>query len=132
MIDPGDGFKIGEFISGRRNDQPCQAVVLDKNDDNADLLVLWLTDHRCEEVKPRGAGWQRGAISDARWVEVFRPGGRDPFFAGYLPSLPAALAVCRAFRQREGDFRVVILTASEYEDQLVEETIDPASARGYS
>jgi hypothetical protein len=38
MIDPGDGFKIGEFISGRRNDQPCQAVVLDKNDDNGDQI----------------------------------------------------------------------------------------------
>jgi hypothetical protein len=133
MADSSESFKIGEFIVGTLRGQPGQAVVLDKNDDNGHLHVLWLNDHRCEEIEPAEvAGWRRGAVPDARWVEIFRLGTEDPFFAGYLPSLQAALAACQAFHRREGDYRVVIFTANDYEDQLVEETIDPASGRGYS
>lgn len=125
-------FKIGEFISGTLQGRACQAVILDKDEDDQGFLILSLLDHQCAEVpKAELIGWSRAAIPDARWVEVFRPEESKPFFAGYLPSFQAALAVHQAFHKRDGDYHVVIFTASEYEERLLEETIDPASARGY-
>jgi hypothetical protein len=126
-------FKIGEFITGQRDGTTCQAVILDKNDTTDELLVLWLSEQKCGEIKASELdGWARGAVPDARWVEVYQLNAEDPFFAGYLPTLQAALEVLKTFQEREGDFRVEIFTASEYEDALVDEVRDPDSARGYS
>jgi hypothetical protein len=125
-------FKIGDFITGSREGKPCEAVILDKMGDHG-LLVLLLPERRCEEVAAGDlAHWQLAAMPGARWVEVSRPDSPKPFFASYLPSLQAALAVDRAFREGDGGYRVVIFAASDYEEQLVEETNDPALARGYS
>jgi hypothetical protein len=33
--------------------------------------------------------------------------------------------------RRDGSYRAVIFIAGEYEDRLLEETVDPASARGW-
>jgi hypothetical protein len=126
-------FKIGELVTGERAGETCQAVILDKNDDTNELLVLWLSEQKCGEIKASELdGWARGPVPDARWVEVYKSDSEEPFFEGYLPTLQAALAVLKTFQEREGDFRVEIFTASEYEDGLVEEVRDPASARGYS
>jgi hypothetical protein len=126
-------FQIGEFVTGQRQGETCQAVILDKNDDTDELLVLWLSEQKCGEIKASEFdGWARGPVPDARWVEVYAADAEEPFFEGYLPTLQAALAVLKTFQDREGDFRVEIFTANEYEDQLVDEVRDPASARGYS
>jgi hypothetical protein len=94
---------------------------------------MWLSGHQCTEVATdQLAGWSRAAVPDARWVEVYEGDAPEPFFAGYLPTFQAALAVYQTFQKREGAFRVEIFTASEYEDELLEEIIDPSSARGYS
>src|ERR1700743_1901557 len=107
MTDSSPTFAIGEFISGDRDGEKCTAVVLDKSEESGELLLLWLTDHQCEEVATeRLAGWQRGAVPDARWVEVYEGDAQEPFFSGYLPTFQAALAVHKTFQERDGDFRV--------------------------
>jgi hypothetical protein len=131
MVKPG--LSIGEFISGEWEGKTCEAVVLDRVEDTGALLVMWLSDHRCAEITPEKlVGWSRAAIPDARWVEAYKAGASEPFFAGYLPTFHAALAVCQTFQTRDADVRVEIFTASEYEDELVDTIRDPASARGYS
>jgi hypothetical protein len=132
MDDRSLSFKIGDYITGLRAGQACEAVILDKKDDDT-FLILFLSDHQCNEIgRAELANWQQAAVPDARWVEVFSPNATEPFFRGYLPSLTAAFGVYEAFRRREGAYRVVIHTASEYEDQLLEEMIDPSTARGYA
>jgi hypothetical protein len=133
MPDASQGFEIGEFVTGEREGQTCQAVILDRSGDTGHLLVLWLSDQKCGQIEASELdGWQRAAVPDARWVEVFAADAGEPFFAGYLPTFQAALAVLKTFQEREGDFRVEIYTASEYEDELIDEVRDPSSARGYS
>ena len=43
-------FKIGEFISGTLQGRACQAVILDKDEDDQGFLILSLLDHQCAEV----------------------------------------------------------------------------------
>lgn len=133
MTDSTNGFQVGEFITGERDGEICHAVVLDKNSADGSLLLLWLSDNQCAEIGPAELqGWGRGVVPDARWVEVYKGGAEEPFFAGYLPTFQAALSVYQTFEKRDGIFRVEIFTASEYEDHLIDEVIDPQSARGYS
>src|ERR1700735_3880119 len=108
-------FKIGDFITGSREGKPCEAVILDKMGDHG-LLVLLLPERRCEEVAACDlAQLQLAAIARARWVGVSWPVSPKPCFASYLPTWQAALAADRAFRERDGGYRVVIFAASGYE-----------------
>ena len=121
MSDTAAQFEIGEFVTGQRDGETCQAVILDKSDDTGELLVLWLSEQTCGQIKTSElAGWQRGAVPDARWVEVSEGDSDEPFFAGYLPTMQAALAVLKTFQEREGDFRVEIFTQHEDEQEMLD------------
>jgi hypothetical protein len=125
-------FKPGDYISDDRSGQSIRAVVLAKRK-SGELELLWLADHGCQVVPPTDVqGFEHSAIPDARWVEVYERGNEDPIFAAYLPSFQAALGVLKWFNDQKADFKVDIFTANDYEEQLIDEFLDPESARGYS
>ena len=125
-------FKPGDYISDDRSGQSVRAVVLARRK-SGELELLWLADHGCQVVRPADVqGFEHSAIPDARWVEVYEKGNEEPIFAAYLPSFPAALGVLKWFKDQKADFKVDIFTANDYEEQLIDEFLDPESARGYS
>ena len=125
-------FKPGDYISNDRSGQSVRAVVLAKRK-SGELELLWLADHGCQVVPPADMqGFEHSAIPDARWVEVYEKDNEKPILAAYLPSFQAALGVLKWFNGRKAGFKVEIFTANGYEDQLIEEFLDPESARGYA
>lgn len=125
-------FRPGDYISDNRSDEPVRAVVLAKRD-SGELELLWLADHGCQVVPPADVqGFEHSIIPDARWVEVYQKDKEEPIFAAYLPSFQAALGVLKWFNDQKADFRVDIFTANDYEEQLIDEFLDPNSARGYA
>ena len=125
-------FKPGDYISDDRSGQSVRAVVLAKRK-SGELELLWIPEHRCQVVPPADVqGFAYGAIPDARWVEVYEKGNQEPIFAAYLPTFQAALGVLKWFDDQKADFKVDIFTANDYEEQLIDEFLDPQSARGYS
>jgi len=125
-------FKPGDYISDDRSGQSVRAVVLAKRK-SGELELLWIPEHGCQVVPPADVqGFAYGAIPDARWVEVYEKGNQEPIFAAYLPTFQAALGVLKWFDDQKADFKVDIFTANGYEEQLIDEFLDPQSARGYS
>jgi len=126
-------FKPGDYISDDRSGQSVHAVVLAKRK-SGELELLWIPGQGCQVVSPTDVqGFEHSPIPDARWVEVYDKNNEDqPIFAAYLPSFQAALSVLKWFNDQKADFRVDIFTANDYEEQLIDEFLDPESARGYS
>jgi hypothetical protein len=125
-------FYPGDYLSDDRSGQPARAVVLAKRK-SGELELLWLADHGCQVVAPADVqGFERGAIPDARWVEVYEKDDEKPIFAAFLPSIQAALGVLKWFSDQKADFKVDIFTANDYEEQLIEEFLRPETARGYA
>lgn len=125
-------FKPGDYISDDRSGQTVRAVVLAKRK-SGELELLWIPGHGCQVVPQADVqGFEHSTIPDARWVEVYEKDNDEPIFAAYLPSFQAALDVLKWFNDQKADFRVDIFTANDYEDQLIDEFLDPESARGYS
>ena len=125
-------FKPGDYITDDRSGQSLRAVVLAKRK-SGELELLWLADHGCQVVPPADVqGFEHSTIPDARWVEVYGKDNDEPIFAAYLPSFQAALGVLKWFNDQKADFKVDIFTANDYEEQLIDEFLDPESARGYS
>lgn len=125
-------FEPGDYISGNRSGEPVRAVVLAKRK-SGEPELLWLTGHGCQVVFPADVQcFEHSIIPDARWVEVYEKENEEPIFAAYLPSFQAALGVLKWFNDQNAGFKVKILTANDYEEQLIDEFLDPESARGYS
>ena len=125
-------FKPGDYISDDRSGQSVRAVVLARRK-SGELELLWLADHGCQVVPPADVqSFAHSTVPDARWVEVYEKDGKEPIFASYLPSFQAALGVLKWFNDQKAGFKVDIFTANDYEEQLIDEFLDPESARGYS
>jgi hypothetical protein len=125
-------FKPGDYISDNRSAQSVHAVVLAKRK-SGELELLWIPEHGCQVVPSADVeGFEHSSVPGARWVEVYEKNNEEPIFAAYLPSFQAALGVLKWFNDQKADFKVDIFTANDYEDQLIEELLDPESARGYS
>jgi hypothetical protein len=125
-------FKTGDYISDDSSGQSVRAVVLGKRD-TGELELLWIPEHGCQVVpQAEVQSFTHSAVPDARWVEVFEKDGQEPIFAAYLPTFQAALGVLKWFNDQKAGHKVDIFTANEYEDELIDEFLDPASARGYS
>ena len=125
-------FEPGDYISDDRSGQSVRAVVLAKRK-SGELELLWLADHGCQVVPPADVqSFAHSTVPDARWVEVYEKGNQEPIFAAYLPTFQAALGVLKWFNDQKADFKVDIFTANDYEEQLIDEFLDPQSARGYS
>jgi hypothetical protein len=125
-------FKPGVYITDDRSGQAVRAVVLAKRK-SGELELLWLADHGCQILSPADVqGFEYSTIPDARWVEVYEKDNEEPIFAAYLPSFLAALGVLKWFNDQKAGFKVDIFTANDYEEQLIDEFLDPESARGYS
>jgi hypothetical protein len=125
-------FKPGDYISDDRSGRSVRAVVLAKRK-SGELELLWIPEHGCQVVPQADVqGFELSAISGARWVEVYDKDNKKPIFAAYLPSFQAALGVLKWFNDKRADFKVDIFTANDYEEQLIDEILDPQSARGYS
>jgi hypothetical protein len=122
MSDDNDPeFEIGNILSGRIDGDMAQAIVLDRSEDTDALMLMRLPTGELFEVAPDGlSDWSLAPSPTARWVEVYELDAEQPFFAAYLPNFDAAMAVHRAFAQREGDFRVDIYAASEEEIEKLE------------
>jgi hypothetical protein len=125
-------FKPGDYISDDRSGQSVRAVILAKRK-SGEFELLWIPEHGCQVLPPADVqGFERSAVPDARWVEVYEKDNQEPIFAAYLPTFQAALGVLKWFNDQKADFKVDIFTANDYEEQLIDEFLDPESARGYS
>jgi hypothetical protein len=114
-------FDIGDIIMGSLEGRPTQAIVLDKAEDSDQLVLMTLTEGVVFEIAGADvADWKKSPAPDARWVEVYDPESEAPFFAAYLPSFAAAVAVFRAFEARDGDFRVEIYTTEDSENETLD------------
>ncbi|HEY4276117.1 MAG TPA: hypothetical protein VGM68_11565 [Rhizomicrobium sp.] len=124
-------FKPGDYISDNRAGQSFHAVVLAKQQ-SGELALLWIPEHGCRIVPQTEAqNFEHSAVPDARWVEVYGKDNEEPVFAAYLPTFQAALGVLKWFTDQKAGFKVDIFTANDYEDQLIDEFLNPERARGY-
>src|SRR4030095_5290871 len=100
---------------------------------SGELELFGIPEFGCQVVPQADVqGFEYSTIPDARWVEVYEKDKEEPIFAAYLPSFRAALGVLKWFNDQKADFKVDIFTANEYEEQLIDEFLNPESARGYS
>jgi hypothetical protein len=110
------GFAIGDLIAGQDEGESVQAIVLDKDEDSGRLLLMRLPAGEAAEVTPGElAGWALAPGPDARWVEVYDGDDEEPFFATYVPSFDAGIAIHRAFEKRDGEFHVLVYPADQAE-----------------
>jgi hypothetical protein len=113
-------FEIGDLLA-KGGDMAAQAVVLDKTEDGARLLLMTLPAGEALEIAATEASaWTKTAAPIARWVEVYEAETPSPFFAAYVPDIHAAIAVYRAFEAREGDFKVEIYTSDDQENEMLD------------
>lgn len=113
-------FEIGDLLA-KGGDAVAQAVVLDKAEDGARLLLMTLPAGEALEIAASEAtSWTKTATPPARWVEVYEADEPSPFFGAYVPDIHAAIAIYRAFEAREGDFKVEIYTGDDQENEMLD------------
>ena len=113
-------FEIGDLLAKGGN-MAVQAVVLDKTEDGARLLLMTLPAGEALEIAATEAtAWTKAAAPVARWVEVYEGGEPSPFFTAYLPDIHAAISLYRTFEARDGDFKVEIYTSDDQENEMLD------------
>jgi hypothetical protein len=113
-------FEIGDLLA-KDGGTAAEAVVLDKTEDGARLLVMTLPAGEAFEIDAaQAASWTKTAAPAARWVEVYEADTPSPFFAATVPDIHAAIALYRAFEAREGDFKVEIYTNDDQENEMLD------------